>query len=135
MKNLLIIAVISLALPALSSAQLQPPEQVLAQPVTAYNEAKAERLRQEQMRLENERLQQEIERVRREDALRSRQEYEARMRQLDAEREQSEQREKLDVSTGPDKYERLIKLGQLRDDGILTEEEFQELKKRILAEE
>ena len=49
-------------------------------------------------------------------------------------REQSEQQEKLDRSTRPDKYDRLIKLGQLRDAGILTEEEFQKLKKEILAE-
>ena len=45
-----------------------------------------------------------------------------------------EQQKKPNQSTGPDKYERLLKLGELRDAEILTEEEFQELKKRILAE-
>ena len=46
----------------------------------------------------------------------------------------NEQQEMLEQSTGPDKYERLLKLGQLRDADILTEEEFQKLKKEILAE-
>jgi len=34
-----------------------------------------------------------------------------------------------------DKYERLLKLAKLRDDGILTEEEFSKEKKKILNDE
>ena len=34
-----------------------------------------------------------------------------------------------------DKYEKLLKLAKLRDDGILTEEEFNKEKKKILNDE
>ena len=98
--------------------------QVLFEPVTNFNKAQSERLRQEQMRLENERIRLEIERSKRE----------VRRQEEKGQAEAVKQQKRDHQSDGPDLYEKLIKLGQLRDDNVLTEEEFQELKKRILAE-
>jgi uncharacterized protein YbjQ (UPF0145 family) len=48
--------------------------------------------------------------------------------------EQEQNQGKLGQVAEPDKYERLLQLGQLRDKNVITEAEFQELKRRILAE-
>jgi septal ring factor EnvC (AmiA/AmiB activator) len=88
-----------------------------------------ERSEQERLRLENERLRQEIERHEQEQ-LRLANEAEARARaQAAAVREQTGS---SDQSAGPDVFEQLRTIGQLRDDGILTEDEFQRLKQKIL---
>ncbi len=86
-----------------------------------------ERHKQEQLRLENERLQQQNERRKQE---RLQLENEARERAETA--AHTEQAEQTGQSTGPHIYEQLRTIGQLRNDGILTEKEFQELKKNIL---
>lgn len=39
-----------------------------------------------------------------------------------------------DPNTDPDKYDKLMKLGELRAAGVLTEEEFQAEKAKLLAE-
>jgi hypothetical protein len=88
-----------------------------------------ERRKQEQLRLENERLRQEIERHEQEQ-LRLEIEQEERERAQAAIRR--EQSTRTDQGIGSDTYEQLLKIGQLRDDGILTEEEFQRLKRKIL---
>jgi hypothetical protein len=105
--------------------------QVLISPITAQREAETERLRQEQMRLENERLRQEIMQREREA---QRREQERMRLQSEAREGERAQAEGTDQNTGPDIYEQLRTIGQLRDDGILTEEEFQGLKKKILEE-
>lgn len=86
-----------------------------------------ERHKQEQLRLENERLRQQNERREQE---RLRLENEARERAQTA--ANTKQAERTDQSTDPDIYEQLRTIGQLRNDGVLTEEEFQALKKKIL---
>lgn len=88
-----------------------------------------ERREQERLRLENERLRQEIERHEQEQ-LRVKREAEERARAHAAEDRQ--RAESNGQTAGPDVFEQLRTLGQLRDDGILTEEEFQRLKKKIL---
>ncbi len=85
----------------------------------SYNEQKAERLRNEQLRLENEQLRQEIEQREREA-----QRQEQLLLQNEARERERAQTAGTDQSTGPDIYEQLRTIGQLRDDGILTEEEF-----------
>lgn len=99
------------------------------------------RLQQQKLRLENERLRQETER-REQERLRLENE---RLRQ-DNERHKLEQlhlenlareRERvaaLEASRSKDRdmVEQLRMLGRLRDDGVLTEEEFQRLKQKIL---
>ena len=88
-----------------------------------------ERREQERLRLENERLRQEIE-----------------LRELEQLRHESEARDRRnarlaalwdqtmgsDQNTGRDILEQLRSISQLRDDGVLTEQEFQRLKNRIL---
>lgn len=44
-------------------------------------------------------------------------------------------KKEAEIKKTDDKYDKLEKLGKLRDDGILTEEEFQKEKKKILNEE
>ena len=88
-----------------------------------------ERHKKEQLRLENERLRQENER-REQEQLRL--EIEARERERARKAMLRKQTEGTDQSTGQDIYEKLRTIGQLRDDGILTEEEFQGIKKKIL---
>ncbi|MDH3692528.1 MAG: SHOCT domain-containing protein [Gammaproteobacteria bacterium] len=88
-----------------------------------------ERREQERLRLENERLRQENERHEFEQL---RRENEARERQRAQTTALPEQTERTGQSNGPDIYEQLRTLGQLKDDGILTEGEFQRLKKKIL---
>lgn len=88
-----------------------------------------ERHKQEQLILENERLRQENERreqeqLRLEDETRERERAEVAVYRMQAERN--------DTSSDRDIYEQLETLGQLRDDGILTEEEFHRLKRKIL---
>jgi hypothetical protein len=86
-----------------------------------------ERRQQEQLQLENEQLRQEIERLK-----------EEQLRLEGAARERArlaaiqEQEESTGQGISPDTYQQLQKIGQLRDDGILTEEEFQRLKSKIL---
>jgi hypothetical protein len=88
-----------------------------------------ERHKQEQLILENERLRQENER---------REQEQLRLEIETRERERAEvvayrkQPERNDTSSDRDIYEQLETLGQLRADGILTEEEFQRLKRKIL---
>jgi hypothetical protein len=47
--------------------------------------------------------------------------------------EQPQQQQPAPAAGGQDPYEELAKLGQLRDQGILTEEEFQAKKTQILG--
>ena len=89
-----------------------------------------ERREQERLRLENERLRQEIERHEQE---------QLRIENERLERERAEaaaaaqhQQEGSAMASGPDVFEQLRTLGQLRDQGILTELEFQRLKKKVL---
>jgi hypothetical protein len=88
-----------------------------------------ERRKQEQLQLENERLRQEIEQHKQEQL---RLEGEARERERARAAAMREQKDSSGQGIAPDTYEQLLKLGQLRDDGILTEEEFQRLKKKVL---
>lgn len=86
---------------------------------------------QERLRLENEKLRQEIEHQEHEQL---RLENEAMQRKLAQSAALQEQSQTTDThqSADADVYEQLRTLGQLRDDGILTEEEFQNLKRKIL---
>ena len=88
-----------------------------------------ERREQERLRLENERLRQEIEQHEQEQLRLENEAMERKLAQAAALREPTE---RTDQSAGPDVYEQLRTLGHLRDDGILTETEFQELKRKIL---
>lgn len=88
-----------------------------------------ERVRQENERREQEQLRFESER-RAQEQLRL--EREARERELVQTAELQRQTEQTSQTVDPDIYEQLRTIGQLRDDGILTEQEFQDLKKRIL---
>jgi hypothetical protein len=82
-----------------------------------------ERRAREQVRLENERLEQE----------RLRLEIDTRERELAQTIALQQQTEQASPTTGgPDVYEQLRAIGELRDDGILTEQEFQDLKQKIL---
>lgn len=88
-----------------------------------------ERSEQERLRLDNERLRQqnqryELERLRTENTAREREIAQAAA--LAAQAVGVDQKDSVVV------YEQLRMLGQLRDEGILSEEEFQRLKKRIL---
>lgn len=84
---------------------------------------------QERLRLENERLRQEIE-LAKQEKLRLEAEAQERERaQAVASRGPSESTDQgIDAET----YEQLRKIGQLYDEGILTDEEFQRLKSKIL---
>lgn len=90
-----------------------------------------ERREQERLRLENERLRQEIEHQEQEQLRLENEAMERKLAQAAALREQAQTRE-THQSADRDVYEQLRTLGQLRDDGILTEEEFQNLKRKIL---
>lgn len=90
-----------------------------------------ERREQERLRLENEKLRQEIERQEQEQLQLENEALERKLAQAAALREQTQANENHQ-SDDPDVYQQLRTLGQLRDDGILTEEEFQNLKRKIL---
>jgi Short C-terminal domain len=90
-----------------------------------------ERQEQERLRLENEKLRQEIERQEQTQLRLENEAMERKLAQTAALRELTQTNETRQ-STDPDVYDQLRTLGQLRDEGILTEEEFQNLKKRIL---
>ena len=82
---------------------------------------RALKLEADRMRLENERIRQENER--------RLQEAERQLAQVAA---QTNETKGADQGAGPDMYEQLRIIGQLRVDGILTDEEFEEQKKKIL---
>lgn len=88
-----------------------------------------ERREQERLRLENERLRQEIEQHEHNQLRAENERLERERAEAAAAREQAEA---IDVASGPDVFEQLRTLGQLRDQGILTELEFQRLKKKVL---
>jgi hypothetical protein len=93
-----------------------------------------ERLEQERVRLEDERIRQEQVRLERE----SRRQEQLRLENeaFELERAQAASRQQQVASNAaaadPDIYEQLRTIGQLRDDGVLTEQEFINLKKKIL---
>ena len=88
-----------------------------------------ERREQERLRLENEPLRQAIEQHEQERLRVENERLEREHAQAAAARKQAQER---DMATGPDVFEQLRTLGQLRDQGILTELEFQRLKKKVL---
>lgn len=88
-----------------------------------------ERREQERLRLENERLRQANERHEFERLVLA---NEVRQRELAQTAALLRQAERVEHNNGTDIYEQLRALGQLKDDGILTEQEFQRLKKRVL---
>jgi hypothetical protein len=88
-----------------------------------------ERREQERLRLENERLRQEIELAKQEQL---RLEIEAKERERARAAALHRQAQETDQGIDPGTYEQLQKIGQLYDQGILTDEEFQRLKDRIL---
>jgi hypothetical protein len=90
-----------------------------------------ERREQERLRLENERLRQEIERHEQEQ-LRIENERLERERAQAAAAAARQEQEEVAMTSGPDVFEQLRTLGQLRDQEILTELEFQRLKKKVL---
>jgi len=89
-----------------------------------------ERREQERLRLENERLRQEIERHEQEELRLENERLQRERAQAAAAAQQQE--EDTAMASGPDVFEQLRTLGQLRDQGILTELEFQRLKKKVL---
>lgn len=151
---------IAVTTPALSQGYDDAPEQVLTTAEEDHQRFEAERMRQERLQLEQERRKQEkirfeIERLRQENEQhkqeqllleneRLRQENERRaaeQRQLEFEAQEREraqtaalqqQAQRENQRSESDIYEQLRRIGQLRDEGILTEEEFQRLKSRIL---
>ena len=139
MRKQITIALLCMAAPTSALSQTyDPPKQVQIRPITAQREAEAERLRQEQMRLENERLRQEIQLREREAQRREQERVQLQREATERERAQvaalREQEKETNQTAGPDIYEQLRTIGQLRDNGILTEEEFQGLKEKILDE-
>ena len=88
-----------------------------------------ERREQEKLRLENERLRQENERHEFERLVLA---NEVRQRELAQTAALLRRAERVEYNNGTDIYEQLRALGQLKDNGILTEQEFQRLKKRVL---
>ena len=88
-----------------------------------------ERREQERLRLENERLRQENERHEFERLVLA---NEVRQRELAQTAALLRQAERVEYNYGTGIYEQLRALGQLKDNGILTEKEFQRLKKRVL---
>ena len=91
-----------------------------------------ERREQERLRLENERLRQEIERHEQEQLRIENERLERERAQAAAAAAAQHQQEGSAMASGPDVFEQLRTLGQLRDQGILTELEFQRLKKKVL---
>ena len=89
----------------------------------------SERREQEKLRLENERLRQENERHEFERLVLA---NEVRQRELAQTAALLRQAERVEYNNGTGIYEQLRALGQLKDNGILTEQEFQRLKKRVL---
>ena len=156
------VALLSIAISssALSQANDGASEQMLTTAVEDHRRFEAERMRQERQQLEAERHRQEkirfeIERLRQENEQHKQQQLileNERLRQENERREQEQlrleietrereraeaaayrkQAERSDSSSDRDIYEQLKTLGELRDDGILTEEEFQRLKNKIL---
>ena len=146
--------------PALSQVYDDAAEQMLATTAESRQRFEAERMRQERLQLENDRREQEklrfeIERLRQENELHKQEQLRLeneRLRQENERREQEqlqleiearelkraqaatlrEQTQRDDQGAGPNIYEQLRTIGQLRDNGILTDEEFQKLKKKIL---
>lgn len=90
-----------------------------------------ERLRQENERREQERLQLEIEGLRQENEYRKLEQLRLEKAALERKRQQLAAIES-GQNDSPDIYEQLRAIGQLRTSRILTEEEFQRLKKMIL---
>ena len=88
-----------------------------------------ERSEQERLRLDNERLRQQNQRYELE---RLRTENTAREREIAQAAALAAQAIGVDQNDSVVIYEQLRMLGQLRDEGVLSEEEFQRLKKRIL---
>ncbi len=88
-----------------------------------------ERSEQERLRLENERLRQVNERHELEQMILK---NDLRQRELAQTAALLGQTQRTHQGMGPDIVEQLRALGQLKDDGILTEEEFQRLKRKIL---
>ena len=88
-----------------------------------------ERSEQARLRLENERLRQENQRFELE---RLRLDNTARKREIAQAAALAAQANGVDQNDSVVIYEQLRMLGQLRDDGILSEEEFQRLKNKIL---
>jgi hypothetical protein len=111
-----------------------------------FQRYEAERLRQQQLRYENERKRQEVqrreqerleqERVRLEDERIRQEQLRLEDEAFELERTQAASRQQQVASNAaaadPDIYEQLRTIGQLRDDGVLTEQEFINLKKKIL---
>ncbi len=150
----------ALSTPAISQVWGDPTEQELTTRAEDHERYEAERLRQQQLEFERERRKQEAmrfetERLRQENERREQERLRLENERLRQEIEQHEQeqlrleiekkeRERAqaaalrkqakasDRGTRPDIYEQLRTIGQLRDDGILTEVEFQNLKNRIL---
>ncbi len=152
MRNQLVIALLFAAVstPALSDvfdtaaatremkSLSSPQDYKLQRAQTDLLEAQADLLKAQAAAVENERIRQEhlgsarqtqhqgdaqrIEQLRRQ--------YQESQRALVA----AQQREVkvADQHAGPDMYEKLRLLGQLRDDGILTEDEFNQQKKKVL---
>jgi hypothetical protein len=143
--------------PALAQSS-EPAQQQQTTSAEDFQRYEAERLRQQQLRYENERKRQEVqrreqerleqERVRLEDE-RIRQEQVRLEKELlrqeqlrleneayELERAQAASRHQQVASNAPvaepDIYEQLRTIGELRDDGVLTEQEFINLKKKIL---
>ncbi len=88
-----------------------------------------ERSEQERLRLENERLRQENERHELEQMILK---NDLRQRELAQTAALLGQTQRMNQGMGPDIVEQLRALGQLKDDGILTDKEFQRLKRKIL---
>ena len=151
---------VAISTSALSQANDGASEQMLSTAVEDHQRFEAERMRQERLQLEAERRRQEkirfeIERLRQENEQHKQQQLileNERLRQENERREQEQlrleiearERERAEVAAyreqslrtnqglDPEAYEQLKKIGQLYDDGILTEEEFQRLKNKIL---
>ena len=96
-----------------------------------------ERLRQDNERREHERWRRVNERLRQVSERHEQEELRLENERLQRERAQAaaaaqQQEEDTAMASGPDVFEQLRTLGQLRDQGILTELEFQRLKKKVL---
>jgi hypothetical protein len=138
----------------LAQSSETPQEQHVATSAGDFQRYEAERLRQQQMRFELERQRQENERRERERMrleVEQREQEQLRLENEAFERERAQvalQQQQAQTSpngfeTGdqstassgtdiPDIYEQLRIIAQLRDEGILTDEEFADLKRKIL---
>lgn len=138
----------TVSVPAWSQSNDDAGEQELTASSEYYDRYEAERLRQQQQQYQQQLQRYESERQRQESEHRERErvqlenerheqeqlqlETEARERELTQIAAAQQRTEQTSQSPGPDIYEQLRTLGELRDDGILTEQEFQDLKKKIL---